>query len=109
VPVGPLIAGRVVKNLALVLETDLEYVIDWITNATGWLASPCPCGAGSPAGQGKMLVAQLLTVCAPPSSRMFWSAPLVKLGGSFTAVAVIVNVCEALVSWPPLARRPLSL
>ena len=37
-----------------------------------------------------------------------WSAPLVKLGASFTAVTVIVNVCGALVSTPPFAVPPLS-
>src|SRR5439155_1642430 len=55
-----------------------------------------------------MLLAQLLTLCAPASSNTVWSVPLVKPGGSLTAVAVIVNVCAALVSLPPLAVPPLS-
>src|SRR6059036_1051142 len=32
-----------------------------------------------------------------------------KLGGSLTAVTVMINVCGALVSTPPLAVPPLSL
>ncbi len=53
-------------------------------------------------------MAQPATDCAPASSVTVWSAPLVKLGASFTAVTVIVNVCAALVSTPPLAVPPSS-
>ena len=55
-----------------------------------------------------MFVAHAATVCAPASSNTVWSAPLVKLGTSFTAVTLITNVCAALVSTPPLAVPPLS-
>src|SRR5437764_311703 len=55
-----------------------------------------------------MLVAQLLTVWAPLSSGTDWSAPLVKVGASLTAVTLIRKVCAALVSLPPLAVPPLS-
>ena len=47
-------------------------------------------------------VAQLATVCAPVSSFTDWSAPLVKLGASFTAVTLIETVAEALSHWPSL-------
>src|SRR6516225_5734194 len=60
------------------------------------------------AGPGEMLVAQPATVCGPASSKTVWSAPLTKLGASFTGVTVIVNVCGALVSTPPLAVPPSS-
>src|SRR5205823_4918952 len=45
---------------------------------------------------------------APASSSTVWSAPLVKLGASFTAVTVMVNVWAALVSTPLLAVPPSS-
>ena len=60
------------------------------------------------AGPALMPVAQPATVCAPASSSTVWSAPFVKLGASLTAVTVIVKVCAALVSTPPLAVPPLS-
>ena len=60
-------------------------------------------------GPALIPVAQPLTVCGPESSATLWSAPLVKLGASFTAVTAIVKVCVALVSSPPLAVPPLSL
>ena len=50
-----------------------------------------------------MAVAQFGTDCGPASSSTFWFGPLVKVGGSFTPVTVIVNVWVGLVSWPPLA------
>ena len=53
-------------------------------------------------------VAQPGTVCAPASSSTVWFAPFVKLGASLTGVTVIVKVCAALVSTPPLAVPPLS-
>ena len=56
--------------------------------------SVCPLSFGGP---GVMLVAQLATVCAPASSATVWSAPLVKLGASLTAVTVMVKLCGALV------------
>ena len=62
-----------------------------------------------PGGPALIAVAQPATVCAPASSRTVWSAPLVKLGASLTGVTVIVNVCGARVSTPPLAVPPLSL
>src|SRR5947208_3128549 len=55
-----------------------------------------------------MFVAQPATDCKPASSRMPWSGPLVKLGGSLTAVTVMVKVCGADVSTPPFAVPPLS-
>ena len=62
------------------------------------------------AGPFEMLVAKAATVCAAESSITAWSgaAGRSKLGASFTAVTVIMNVCAALVSTPPLAVPPLS-
>ena len=54
-------------------------------------------------------VAHPVTVCAPASSLMVWSAPFTNVGSSFTAFTVMVNVCVANVSSPPLAVPPLSL
>src|SRR5438309_1089272 len=56
-----------------------------------------------------MPVAQPEADCAPASSRAVWSAPSAKEGASLTGVIVIVKVCAALVSTPPLAVPPLSL
>src|SRR5947199_10767231 len=80
----------------------------WIVNVTVWPASSVASGGGA-AGYGRMFVAQLRIDCGAASSRTVWSAPLVKLGTSLTAVAVIVNVWAADVSTPPLAVPPLSL
>ena len=55
-----------------------------------------------------MAVAHGLTVWAPASSSTVWSAPLVKLGASLTAVTVMVKVWVALLSTPPLAVPPSS-
>src|SRR5688500_880509 len=55
-----------------------------------------------------MLVAQLRTVWAPEVSGTDWSGPLVKLGGSLTAVTVMRKVCGSLASSPPLAMPPVS-
>ena len=61
------------------------------------------------AGPALMAVAQPATVCAPGVlERPSGSAPSVKLGASLTALTVIVNVCGAEVSTPPLAVPPLS-
>src|SRR5215208_3361063 len=60
------------------------------------------------AGPLEIDVAQGVTVCAPASSSLVWSAPLVKLGASLTGLTVIVNVCF-LVSTAPFAVPPLSL
>src|SRR4029079_4216322 len=62
----------------------------------------------SSAGPALIAVAHPVTVCAPLFWVADWFAPLVKLGASFTAVTVMVNVCAALVSAPPLATPPLS-
>src|SRR5438309_2028079 len=43
------------------------------------------------------------------SSLVVCGGGTVRTGGSLTAVTVIVNVCAALVSTPPLAVPPLSL
>src|SRR5712664_4686446 len=67
--------------------------------------SVCPLSSAGPA---LMLVAQPATVFAPESCGTVWSAPLVKLGASFTAVTLMVNVCAALVSTPPFAVPPSS-
>ena len=71
-----------------------------ITKLSVWLDSL--------AGPALMAVAHGLTVWAPASSSTVWSAPLVKLGASLTAVTVMVKVWVALVSTPPLAVPPLS-
>ena len=47
-------------------------------------------------------------VCGPASSCTVWSAPLVKLGASLTALTVMVKVWAGEVSTPPLAVPPLS-
>ena len=62
----------------------------------------------SSAGPALMAVAHGLTVCAPASSNTVWSAPLVKLGASFTGVAVMMKFCTAEVSTPPLVVPPSS-
>src|SRR5438105_11139973 len=59
-------------------------------------------------GPVEMLVAQLEIDFKPQSSRTVWSAPLLKLGRSLTGVTVMVKVCAALVSTPPLAVPPSS-
>ena len=59
-------------------------------------------------GPAEIAVAHVVTVRGPASSFSVWSAPLVKPGASLTGVTVIVNVCGALVSTPPLAVPPLS-
>ena len=60
------------------------------------------------AGPALIEVAHPPTLCAAASSSTDWFAPLVKLGTSFTALTVIVNVWVALVSTPPLDVPPLS-
>ena len=65
----------------------------------------CP---ASSAGPAEMAVAKPLTVWAPESSSVIWLAPTVKLGASLTAGTLIVKVCTAEVSTPPLAVPPLS-
>ena len=47
-------------------------------------------------------------VCAPASSSTVWSAPLVNARRVVDRVTVIVKVCGAEVSTPPLAVPPLS-
>src|SRR5262245_40406181 len=81
--------------------------MDFTTNDTVWVDSSGAAGAGA-GGYGRMAVAQLGTVWVPASSRMLMSGPLVKLGGSLTAVAVMVKVWVALTLEPPLAVPPLS-
>src|ERR1043166_2588226 len=60
------------------------------------------------AGPAEIFVAQLGTVCAPALLFTVWSAPLVNDGASFPEFTVIVKVCDAEVSTPPLAVPPLS-
>jgi hypothetical protein len=55
-----------------------------------------------------MEVAHDETVCGPASSLTVWSLPS-KLGLSFTALTVIVNVCSAEVSIPSLSVPPSVL
>ena len=50
--------------------------------------------------RAEIAVAQPVTVCAPASSSTVWSAPLVKLGASLTAVTVIDERLRA-----PTCRR----
>ena len=68
--------------------------------AVTWNVSVWP---ASFAGPALMLVAQFAMDCAPAPSSTDGSAPLVKLGASFTAVTVMMNVCAALMSTPPFA------
>src|SRR4030095_6062890 len=60
------------------------------------------------AGPALIAVAHGDTVCGPASSFTVWSAPLVKLGASFTELIVMVNVWGALVSTPPFNVPPSS-
>jgi hypothetical protein len=55
-----------------------------------------------------MPVAHPATVRAPEFFCAVWFGPLVKLGAWLTNKTVIVNVCGALVSTPPLAVPPSS-
>ena len=66
---------------------------------TFWEPSPAP---------AEMAVAHPAMVWATASSSTVWSAPLVKDGASFTPVTVMVKVCVAEVSIPPLEVPPLS-
>src|SRR5579862_303613 len=81
VPVG-LIDGPAENNPGFVLPVTLK----------------CTVWADSSDGPGLIAVAHPVTVCAPAFSRTDWSAPLVKVGASFTAVTLMLNVCGALVS-----------
>ena len=63
----------------------------------------------SSAGPALIAVAQSGTLCAAASSLTVWSAPLTKLGASFTAVTLMTKVCSALVSTPPFDMPPLSV
>ena len=47
-------------------------------------------------------------LCGPPSSSEVWLPPGVNDGASFTVVTVMVKVCAAEVSLPPLAVPPSS-
>ena len=67
--------------------------------------SVCP---ASSAGPALMAVAQPAALCAPVSSATVWSAPFVKLGASLTATTVILKLCGAEASMPPLASPPES-
>src|SRR5688572_21823772 len=77
-------------------------------NETIWPASSKAKGAG-PAGYGRMFVAQLGTVWAGEFSGTIWFGPPVKLGGSLTGRTVMMKICGALVSLPPLAMPPSSM
>ena len=61
------------------------------------------------AGPGEIAVAHGLIVCAPASSSTVTSGPLVKLGAWLTWVTLMMKVCGAEVSTPPLAVPPLSI
>ncbi len=60
------------------------------------------------AGPGEIAVAHGVTVCAPASSLTVTSAPWVNEGGWLTWLTVMVKLCGAEVSTPPLAVPPLS-
>ena len=77
VPVGPTAGWTAKSALSVLFVTE---------NATVW--------ADSFAGPSLIAVAQPGIECAPEFSRTVWFAPLVKDGGSLTAVTVIVNVCR---------------
>src|SRR5579872_7263091 len=85
VPVG-LMDGPAENNPGLVLPVT-------------WNVTVC---ADSSAGPVLIAVAQPLTVCAPEFSSTVWSAPLVKLGGSLTAVIVIETVAGVECAIPSL-------
>ena len=89
-PLG-LIEGCAVKSGLLLFVT---------TNVTVWLDT-------SFGGPSRIDVAQPETVWGPAFSSSIRSAPLVKLGGSLTAVTLIVNACDGL-SALPIRRAPLS-
>ena len=90
VPLLP-IAGCVENNALLSFDT---------VNARPW-----PDSFGGPF---EIPVAQPVTVVVPLSSSTVWFAPFVNDGTSFTGVTLIVNVCGADVSTPPLSVPPLS-
>jgi hypothetical protein len=69
------------------------------------MVNDCP---ASFAGPGPIPVAHAGMVCAPPSWFTVRFGPAVIVGGSFCERTVIVKVCGALVSTPPLAVPPLS-
>ena len=72
-------------------------LLDAVT-CNGWALSPGP--AEMP---------DRFTVCSPASSRIGAGSGIASsVGGSFTAVTVIVNVCWPEVSSPPLAVPPSS-
>jgi len=64
--------------------------------------------ADSLAGPALIAVAQGLKLCAPAPTATATSGPTVKLGTSFTESTLMVKLCGALVSMPPLAVPPLS-
>src|SRR2546426_1026541 len=64
--------------------------------------------AASLAGPALIAVAHPTTVWPPASSFTVWFAPFVKLGALLMAFTLMVNVCAALVSTPPLATPPSS-
>ena len=88
VPVGPTAGWTAKSALSVLFVTE---------NATVW--------ANSFAGPSLIAVAQPGIECAPEFSKTVWLPPLVKEGGSLTAVTVIVNVAGALSSVEP---PPLS-
>ena len=69
-------------------------------NVTVW-----PDSSGGPA----LIAVAHVELCGPESSFTVTLPPPVKLGGSFTLVTVIVNVCGGLLSSPPLAVPPSSV
>ena len=61
-----------------------------------------------PSSPSPMPVRKPATVCAAASSSTVCGPPTVNTGGSLTLLTVIVKVCGAEVSIPPLAVPPLS-
>ena len=89
-PVGE-IAGAVENRLGLLL------LVTWKSTI---------CVLPSPS---LIAVAQPATVCVPASSSEVCAGPAVKLGTWLIALTLIVKVCGAEVSMPPLAVPPLSV
>ena len=84
-------AGATENSVGLVLPVTLKVTV--------W-----PASSVAEAGPGRMAVAQPVTVLAPLPSLAVWSAPLVKVGGSLTAVIVIETVARPLSKLPSFTR-----
>src|SRR5687767_120615 len=77
---------------------------------TIWKSIVCPASleCGGSCWSGEIPNAQPAMLCAGEFFGNVWSGPFRKLGGSLTALTVIVNVCAALVLTFGDTPEPLS-